>query len=81
MIAVAVLAVLFWAAVAWIRYERSDYFRRKADLHASIAAIWQNTTKAGAIADYHDAMRCNYEQAASNGRFYVEPDPPEPTSP
>jgi hypothetical protein len=37
--------------------------------------------KTRARADYHAAMRRKHEQAASQGRFYVEADPPAPVWP
>jgi hypothetical protein len=41
----------------------------------------QAAAKAAARADYHEAMRRKYEQAAAQGWFSVEPDPPEPAWP
>jgi hypothetical protein len=51
----------------------------KAGLNASRSR--HAATKAAARADYHEAMRRKYEQAALQGRFYVEPDPPAPPWP
>jgi hypothetical protein len=103
MIAVAILAVVIGMSASFTRYERSEYFRMKADKHASDEAMNRESereylnlavdlekagikngpfhemvAKIGALADYHAAMRRKYEQAASQGRFYVEADPPSP---
>jgi hypothetical protein len=106
MIAVAILAVVISTSAVFTRHERSNYFRMKADKHASDEAMIRDfereyrsiavdIEKAGikdgqlhaavarsrALADYHAAMRRKYEQAASQGRLYVEADPPEPIWP
>jgi hypothetical protein len=106
MIAVAILAVVISASASFTRYEPSNYFRMKADAHASDEArireleriflsldvdvekagikngpFYEMVAKTRAGADYHAAMRRKYEQAASQGRFYVEVDPPEPIWP
>jgi hypothetical protein len=82
MVAVALLALFLGAAMAWTRYQRSEYFRLQARLHADIeAVVRQYAPNQHARADYHAALKRKYEQAAAQGRFSVEPDPPEPTVP
>ena len=106
MIAVAILAVVISTSASFTRYERSNYFRMRADTHASDEAmireferkylsfaidfekagikngpLHEMVAKTRAAADYHAAMRRKYEQAASQGRFYAEADPPEPIWP
>jgi hypothetical protein len=49
--------------------------------NASMIMPRQIAAKAGAVADYHAAMRHKYEEAASHRVFSVEPDPPAPPWP
>jgi hypothetical protein len=43
--------------------------------------LHETVAKTRAAADFHAVMRHKYEQAASQGRFYVEADPPPPIWP
>ena len=106
MIAVAIVAIVFWAGIEGVRRGRGSYFLRKAELHARLEAINREAqqkinqiadgidqkkgnsvatravaNKYAQIADYHDAMRRKYQQAASQRWFSVDPDPPLPPPP
>jgi hypothetical protein len=66
---------------ATIRESEREYLGLAVDFEkAGIknGPLHEMVAKIGALADYHAAMRRKYEQAASQGRFYVEADPPSP---
>jgi hypothetical protein len=61
-----------------------DRLRIAGDLETSsalAARLREDAGKAAAKAAYHDALKRKYEQAAAQGIFNVEPDPPEPPWP
>jgi hypothetical protein len=64
---------------SWDRWDRISADVEKGS--ADEGYIRQMAGRSAAKAAYHEAMRRKYEQAASQGRVYVEPDPPEPPSP
>ena len=71
-----------WEAM-FRKFENDDVrFAGATETSTARAARWRQAAgKAAARAAYHDALRCKYEQAAAEGRFSVEPDPPEPPWP
>ncbi len=65
------------------KFERDD-LRIAGDLEMSSAVAGrfrQTAGKAAVMAAYHDTLKRKYEQVAAQGRFSVEPDPPEPPWP
>ncbi len=102
MLAVAILALVFWRSLEQTRSAIGSNLRLKAGVHAkseesfrglergwldiqakaSPSALFkQQVARAAARADYHAALKRKYEHAAAEGRFFVEPNAPEPTWP
>jgi hypothetical protein len=63
------------------RHLRTATELEASDSNAGASLIQGMAARTAAKADYHAAMKRKYEQAASGGPFWVEPDPPGPPWP
>ena len=83
MVAVAIVGVVFYAALTTVRFVRNPYYgqpywiramrRHEAELHGRKAEI-----STGERAAFHRATQDKWKRAALSPRSDVEPAPPEP---